>query len=153
MTFLHGSTVLGSVTPSGGVAKLTLSNFSVGTTHVEATYGGSSEFLTSTSSQEAQIVNKASTTTTLTSSKDPSTHGSSVTFTANVHAASGATPTGSVTYKDGSTTLGSGTVNGSGKATFSTIALASGTHSITAIYVGSSDDATSTSSTLSQKVD
>jgi hypothetical protein len=153
VTFSHGATVLGTATLSGNVAKLSLSTLTVGTRTITATYGGNTEYLTSTSSVLSQVVDAASTTTTLTSSSNPSTHGSSVTFTATVKAGSGPTPTGSVTFKDGSTTLGSGTLNGSGNATFSTSALAVGTHSITAAYGGSAEDGISTSTTLSQKVD
>ena len=152
VTFYHNSTVVGTGTVSGGVATLTLSGLGVGTEHFTATYGGSSTLLTSTSSALSQVIDKASTTTTVSSSSNPSTHGSSVTFTAAVTVGSGSTATGTVTFKDGSTTLGTGTVNGSGDATYSTKALASGTHSITAVYGGSTDDSSSTSHTLSQKV-
>jgi hypothetical protein len=153
VSFIHDGTVLGTATLSGNVAKLSISTLAPGLRHITATYGGSSDFLTSTSTQLAQQVNFAPTSTTLTSSSNPSTHGTSVTFTATVKAATGPTPTGSVTFKDGSTTLGTGAVNASGVASFSTSALAVGTHSITAAYGGNADDLTSTSSALSQKVD
>ena len=152
VTFSHLGTSLGTVTLTGNVAKLVTGNLPVGLSHITATFNGSTNFLTSTSSALSQTVNKAVTVTTVVSSLNPSTHGNSLTFTAHVHANSGATPTGTVTFKDGSTTLGSGTVNSSGNATFSTSALTVGTHSITAAYGGSSTDATSASTVLSQKV-
>jgi hypothetical protein len=152
VTFNHLGTVLGTGTLSGNVATFTLDSLTVGTSHVTATYGGSTNYLTSTSSAIAQVVDKALTTTTIVSSSNPSTSGSSVTFTAHVHPVSGTTPTGSVTFKDLGTTLGSGTVDGSGNATFSTSALAVGTHSMIAYYTGSSTDATSNSTILSQVV-
>ena len=152
VTFNHLGTVLGTGTLSGNVATFATTHLPVGLTHVTATYGGSTNFLTSTSSALSQTVNKAETVTTIVSSLNPSTHGHSVTFTAHVHPVSGPTPTGSVTFKDGSTTLGTGTVDSSGNATFSTSTLTVGTHSITAAYGGSSMDATSTSTALSQKV-
>ncbi len=88
-----------------------------------------------------------STTTALTSTPNPSmTVGTSVTFTATVTpVGGGGIPTGTVTFKDGSTTLGTGALNGAGVATFSTSALAAGTHSITAVYGGSGSFVTSTS--------
>ncbi len=153
VTFNHLGTFLGNGTIVGNVATLTIDSLTVGTSHITATYGGSTNYLTSTSSAIAQVVNKAVTTTTIVSSSNPSTHGSSVTFTAHVHPSGGLTPTGSVTFKDGSTTLGTGTVDSSGNAMISTSSLAVGTHSITAAYGGSSTDATSTSTALSQKVD
>jgi hypothetical protein len=74
-----------------------------------------------------------------------------VTVTATVTASSG-TPTGPVTFKDGATTLGTGTLNGSGVASFTTSALTAGVHSITAVYGGDANNATSTSAVLSQTV-
>ena len=53
---------------------------------------------------------------------------------------------------DGSTTLGAGTLDGSGVATFTTAALAVGTHSITAVYGADGNFTASTSSALSQVV-
>ena len=88
--------------------------------------------------------------TSVTSSRNPSTFGQSVTFTATV-TSSGGTPTGTVTFKDGSSTLGTGSLSG-GKATFTTATLAAGSHSITAVYGGSLDFAGSASSVLSQTV-
>ena len=89
-----------------------------------------------------------STTTTLTSSLNPSTFGSGVTFTATV-SPSGAT--GTFTFKDGSTTIGTTTVGqGSGKLLIST--LGAGSHSLTVVYGGDSNYLTSTSSALTQTV-
>src|SRR5206468_12654809 len=55
---------------------------------------------------------KASTSTTLTSSPNPSTTGQAVTLTATVSPVAPATgtPTGSVTFKDGAATIGTGTL-------------------------------------------
>lgn len=101
-------------------------------------------------------VTTADTTTTVTSSDNPSLAGHSVTFTITVAGTAG-TPTGSVTLKDGATTLaGPLTLDGSGQATFTTSALAVGTHLITAEYPGESSGspiyAASNSSTLNQVV-
>ena len=111
VTFYHLGTVLGTGTLSGNVATLTLTSLGVGLSHITATYEGNSNYLSSTSSAVAQVVNEASTSTTITSSSNPSTHGSSVTFTAHVHPLSGPIPTGTITFKDGSTTLGTGTLD------------------------------------------
>ena len=88
-------------------------------------------------------------TTTLTASQNPSLFGGAVTFSATV-AGSGATPTGTVTFKDGSTVLGTATLNASGVAYYGTSALTAGTHSITAVYSGDGSYSASTSSALSQ---
>ena len=59
--------------------------------------------------------------------------------------------TGSVTFKNGAATLGSGTLS-SGVATFGTTSLAVGGHSLTAVYDGDGNNATSTSSAVNQIV-
>jgi len=100
----------------------------------------------------SQTVNQAGTTTALASSLNPSTHGTSVKFTATGTPSSGtATPTGSVTFKDGSTMLGTVSLSG-GMASFSTSSLSVGPHSITASYSGDSNYLSSASVILSQTV-
>ena len=68
-----------------------------------------------------------------------SSYGQLVTFTATVTSGAGeGTPTGTVTFKDGATVLGSPvTLNSSSVATYSTAALAVGSHTITASYTPS----------------
>ncbi len=153
VTFKDGATTLGTGTLSGGVATYTTSSLALGTHSVTAAYGGDTNFKSSTSSTLSQVVNQASSTTTLTSSSNPSVYGQSVTFTATVAGASPSTgtPTGTVTFKDGGTTLGTGTLSG-GVATYTTSSLALGTHSVTAAYGGDTNFKSSTSSTLSQVV-
>ncbi|WP_210420322.1 Ig-like domain repeat protein [Aquisphaera giovannonii] len=155
VTFKDGSTTLGTGTLSAsGVATFTISTLAAGTHSIKATYGGDAAFATSTSVTLSQKVNKETTTTTLSSSANPSLVGQSVTFTATVTFADPlpGTPTGTVTFKDGSKTLGTGTLSASGVATFTISTLAAGTHSIKATYGGDAAFATSTSVTLSQKV-
>ena len=85
-----------------------------------------------------QTVNKANTTTSLTSSANPSVRRQAVTFTATVAVVSpgAGTPAGTVTFNDGATVLGTRTLNASGIATFTTSSLRVGTHTITAVYNG-----------------
>jgi hypothetical protein len=93
----------------------------------------------------------AATTTAVTSSMNPSTTGTNVTFTATVTSATAGTITGTVTFLDGSTTLGTGPLAG-GTASFTTSSLATGSHSITAQYGGDANFAASTSPVLTQVV-
>ncbi|MGO9463201.1 MAG: Ig-like domain repeat protein, partial [Isosphaeraceae bacterium] len=96
------------------------------------------------SSAITQTVNKASTSTTVATSGSPSIYGQSVTFTATVSVVGpGSTavayPSGTVTFYDGGTSIGTGmlsVVSGHDQATFSTSALSTSTHSITAAYTG-----------------
>jgi len=90
------------------------------------------------------------TQTTLVSSLNPSSFGQAVTFTATVTAASG-TPVGAVTFNDNGTAIGTGTLSG-GVASFTTLALTTGSHTITASYAGNATFAASTSAVLTQTV-
>jgi len=92
----------------------------------------------------------ATTTTSLASSKNPSSFGDSVTFTATV-GSTGGTPTGTVTFNDGGTAIGTSTLSG-GAATFATTTLAVGNHTITATYNGTPSFTASTSPALNQSV-
>jgi hypothetical protein len=53
-----------------------------------------------------------------------------------------------VTFKDGSNTLGTGTLDATGKTTYTTATLSVGSHSITAAYGGDAGNLTSTSPAL-----
>ncbi|MEP7137144.1 MAG: MBG domain-containing protein, partial [Chloroflexota bacterium] len=88
------------------------------------------------------------TTITLVSDTNPSLAGQLVTFTATVTPAAA---TGTVTFYDGSTAIGSGALAG-GVATFSTSALSSSSHNITAVYGGDATNGVSRSAVLVQVV-
>ena len=84
VTFKDGSTTLGTATLSAGVGTLTTSNLSTATHSITAVYGGSTSFVTSTSTALSQEVDQAPTSTAVTSSINPTVSGQSVTFTATV---------------------------------------------------------------------
>ncbi len=150
VTFLDGTTQLGNaVSLSGGTAVLNLSNLSVGAHSLTAIYSGDANNITSTSSALTQTINQASTTTTLTSSLNTSPFGTSVTFTANI---SPSTASGTITFSDGATPLGSPVALSGGTATLNLSTLAVGSHSLTASYIGDTNDVASASSILSQTV-
>ncbi|HEV2489577.1 MAG TPA: Ig-like domain-containing protein [Candidatus Acidoferrales bacterium] len=151
VTFKDGTTTLGSKALVAGVAAFATTKVAAGTRSITAIYAGTSNFIGSTSPAFTQTVNKAGTTTTVVSSLNPSTFGTSVTFTATVAPATSGTPSGSVTFKDGATTLATKTLS-SGKATFATTTLAKGSHSITVVYGGNANFTGSTSSVLTQTV-
>ena len=153
VTFKDGAAVLGSGIVSSGKATLSTSTLTVGVHSITAVYSGNATYAASTSPVLSHTVNKAASSTTVSSSHHPSVFGQSVTFTATVAAISpgSGTPAGTVTFKNGAAVLGSGTLI-SGKATFSTSALTVGAHSVTATYNGSIDYNTSTSAVLTQTV-
>jgi probable HAF family extracellular repeat protein len=116
---------------------------------INATYNDGPKF-TGSSGTGTLTVQKAASSTTLTSSVNPSVFGQSVTFTATVTSSSG-TPAGNVQFNDGAQLLGTVALSG-GIATLTTSKLTVGSHSITAFYAGNSNFDASTSSVLTQTV-
>ena len=152
VTFFDGSTSLGSVTLSNGSASLATSALPAGAHSLTAQYGGAANFAASTSAVLTQTVNLPGTTTVLTSNLNPSVYGQSTTLKAVVTPVSGSgVPTGTVTFQDGSTVIGTATLSG-GAAITSTSTLTGGTHSLTAVYLGSTSYAGSTSAVVTQTV-
>lgn len=135
VTFKDGASIMGTGTLSGGIATLTISTLSVATHTITAMYGGDTNFSSSNSATLSQIVNRAITTTALTSIPNPSIVNQQVTFTATVAGHNGGTPTGSITFKQGTTILATTSLV-SGSATFATTYATSGSRSITATYSG-----------------
>ncbi len=151
VAFKNGTTSLGTATlNTSGLATLTKTNIPAGTDSITAVYNGDAETAKSTSAALVQTVNPAMTSTTITSSLNPSKVGQTVTFTAKVTSPT-TVPTGTVTFMDGTTGLA--TVNLAGaKASYSTTTLGAGSHSITAVYNGTSNILGSTSPILVQIV-
>ena len=127
--------VLGTAMLHGGSASYSTSALVVGTNGVKAVYAGDLNFAASTSKAVQQVVDKATTAVTLTSSQNPSTTGQAVMFTAIVTTPFGNLPTGTVTFYDGSMALKSAGLI-SGQATFTSSKLIKGTHTITAKFSG-----------------
>ena len=151
VTFKDGVSVLGTGALTGGQATLITSTLAIGTHALTAIYSGDSLDAGSTSASISEVVQSASTSTALTTSGSPALFGATVTFTATVTGA-GATPSGSVSFKDGTQTLGSSILSPNGQAIYSTNSLAAGSHSITASYAGDADNQPSTSGTLAQVI-
>lgn len=151
VTFKKGTTVLGTGSLNDGSASFTTSTLKVGTTSVTAVYGGDFKFADSTSKAVSQVVGKATTTTTLGSSLNPSNVGQSVTFTASVTPQFSGTVTGTVAFYDGTTKLKTVTLS-EGEAKFTTSTLAAGSDRITATYNGSTSFDGSSSVPLTQSV-
>ncbi|MGI8310858.1 Ig-like domain repeat protein [Saccharopolyspora hattusasensis] len=138
----------------GNQASIALSGLSVGNHTVTATYTNTDgNYAGSTSNTVTQVVAKANTMTTLTSSPNPSTPGQTVTFTATVIPVSpgAGTLTGMVTFTiDGApqppVALAGNT------AIFTTNTLTNGTHTVTSTYGGDTNFNSSTSNTVTQVV-
>ena len=135
-------------TVAAGTCSITLNT--AGARTLTATYAGDGSFNTSTSAGAAHAVNLIATSTAVTSSLNPSTFGTSVTFTATVTSGVNPVTVGSVTFTEGgtcaapTTTLQAGqAVNGSGQVTFATTALTVGSHTVVGCYGASGSFAAS----------
>jgi hypothetical protein len=144
VTFKSGTATLGTVALTGNSANLSTSGLAAGTRSITAVYSGDATYNPSTSAVLKQVVTKALTAESLTSSPNPSASGAAVTFTATV-TSSGGVPTGTVTFKKGTTTLGSATLSG-GVATFTTSTLPAGSSTIIANYGGTANYSPSSAS-------
>ena len=151
VTFMEGTTILGTGVLSGGSASFTTSALPAGTDYIKAVYGGDSNLLGSKSKVVSQVVSKATTTTTLVSSRNPSSFGQAVTFTVTVAPQFSGTPTGKVTFLNGTTILAKKSLSG-GTVGFATSKLPLGSNSITAVYGGDPNFAGSTSAPVDQLV-
>lgn len=126
---------------NGQVAETTLTGVGVGPHTVKAVYlSDDMNFFTSSSQTITQTVNKASTSTALSTSGSPTVFGEPVTFTAavSVNAPGAGAPTGTIVFKDGSTTIGTEPVGPGtgGQASITVANLSVGQHAITATYSG-----------------
>lgn len=124
-----------------GAADVSVPGLSVGTHTIVATYlSGDANFVTSTSDPLSQQVNKAATSTAVTSSSPTSVFGQPVTFTATVSvvAPGAGSPSGTITFTDGSEVLGTAAVDSSTgeQASIQVSNLSVAQHAIVATYDG-----------------
>ncbi len=154
VAFKDGAVTLagcGAQTLAGGVATCATSALAVGAHSLTAVYGGSTLYLTSTSTAIMQSVVASSSSVVLTTSGSPSAVGHAVTLTATI---SPSAATGTVAFKDGTnviTACSAQTVT-AGVATCVTTSLSVGDHQLTAVYSGDANYATSTSAAVTQTV-
>jgi sugar lactone lactonase YvrE len=153
VTFYDGTTALIAVNLSAsGVATYSTTQLSVGPHSLSVQYAGDTSNASGQSNVVSEVIQQATTGTTLSSSNITAPVGSQVTFTAVVTSTNGPEPTGTVQFNDGSTSLGSSMVGSNGTAVLSLTSLAPGTHSIVAVYSGDTDNLTSTSAPLIETI-
>jgi hypothetical protein len=155
VTFMDGATTLATVPLTAGVATYATATLTIGVHPITAVYSGdtTNQIVGSTSAILKQDV-QSTTAVTLTPSLNPSTFGTSVTFTATITSGATTAATGTVTFLDGTTKIGTGTLGGTPDvATFTTTTLSVGTHPITVTYAGDANNGAAASAPpLSQVV-
>ena len=150
--FYNGPDAIGSAVLDNGTATLRIDNLPVGSYNITAVYEGDDHYGGSQSAAGiTHKVNKGSTEIQLTAGPDPSLVGAEIILTATVSSQYGE-PAGKVEFRVNNTTV-LGTVDiESGVATLKTKALLSGSHSITAHYLGSDEYNASASDPVLQQV-
>ncbi|CAN5715056.1 hypothetical protein BH10ACI4_BH10ACI4_35550 [soil metagenome] len=155
--FLDGVTPLCTITvPSSVPCPASAgTGFAAGVHRLTATYGGDSGHSGSTSNAVMATILPDTPTATLGSSLNPAQEGNRLTLTANLKAAF-SVPTGIVSFVDttasGPILLGTGALDPSGTATLTSASLATGSHSLTAVYSATQDFTAATSPALMQFV-
>ncbi len=154
--FFAGTTSLGSEpvqqgTGAGNAAILFADNIPLGDNiSLTAVYSGDSNFLPSTSAPVPITITPAPTVTSLAASPTSASPGDPVTLTASVsNVGVTLTPPGSADFYDGSTLIGSAPISqATANAQITVTTLASGSHSLTAAYPGSTAFLPSTSAAV-----
>ncbi len=168
VTFYNNGTSIGTGTLSvvSGQDQATFATAGLGTSSQSITVAyttGDGNFNASpVSAILTEVVNKASTITTVATAASRSVSGQAVAFTATVSIVSPgstavASPTGTVTFYNNGTSIGTGTlsvVSGQDQATFTTNSLSTATHAITAAYTSgdANFNASLSSASISQVV-
>lgn len=151
VSFFDGATLLGTTILVNGVATLQISTLAAGSHTISAVYGGEAAFTGSTSAPLTQVVDPASSTTSLTVLPEPSIVGQPVALSVVVSSPAGV-PTGTVEFFDGASSLGSASLSG-GSGGISVSTLAVGSHALTASYTGDGSFNGSVSSVSEHVVD
>ena len=144
-----------ALTPAQVIAKIqaTARAFPAGSTCTTSLCG--SGIIDAGAAVAAAIVVPGATVAAVTSSQNPASFGTSVTFTATV---TGTAPTGNVAFKDNGTALAGcsavALVGAGATKTAQCVAtgLVAGTHPVTAVYAGDASNLTSTSASLAQVI-
>jgi hypothetical protein len=151
VTFYSNGNSLGTAPVSGNQASLTLSTPGAGRNSITAIYSGDSNVGGSTSHALVQIVSKAGSAVTSTSSLNPAFVNQSITYTATVTSQDSGAVTGTVTFTSGTTTLGVVTLV-NGQASVTTSYSKSGTQSMTAKYSGDANNVAGMAAPLKEVV-
>lgn len=142
-TFNGGTSTLGTAPLHSNTATLSTATLSAGTHSITASYAGDATHAPGVATF-LLFISKAAPVVTLSASASSITAGQSVTITASV-AVSAGKPSGTVTLLDGSATLDTIQLPATGQVAFTTAALSSGSHTLTAVYSGDSNFTSATS--------
>jgi predicted secreted protein len=144
VTFTAGGTTLGAATLAPNGTATIKPALAPGNYQIVATYSGDTDAAQSASAPFSLTVNQATTQTTLKIAPNPGLVTLPITFTATV-TGNGAIPGGPVNFMANGNSIGAGALNASGVASITVSTLPLGAYTVTANYVGDTDDAASIS--------
>jgi len=149
VTFQAEGIAIGTAPVVNGVATLAVSNLSVGSHSITATFPGNGNFLNSVSAAITYEAIRAETKTVLAADHASSVYGQAVHFTATVSVVAPGTgqPDGNVTFQADGAAIGTAPVL-NGLATLAVANLSVGSHSITATFPGNGNFFSSVSAAI-----
>ena len=151
-TFNSGTVTLGSQFLGSASTAAISPMLAPGVHSIVVTYAGDTDSSASASAPLAYTVNQAATAVTVNFAPNPSVVLAPITFAATV-TGNGGSPTGTVSiYANGTSLLGAASLGANGTASISYSFPAVGTYPITAVYAGDTNDAASTSATVTEVV-
>jgi uncharacterized repeat protein (TIGR03803 family) len=152
VNFYNGSTPIGSGTlNSSGQVSISLNTLPAGSDSITAAYQGSNTFIPSTSNPVGLTVNMATTSTSVASSSNTAGTGQPITLSATVISQYGGSATGLVLFYSGSQFIADAGIVSS-IATTNVSFPTPGTYSVTAKYAGDSNNSSSTSGSVTEKI-
>jgi hypothetical protein len=152
MGFFDKSISLGATTLVNGTASMTFSSLGAGPHSITAVFQGSLKYKSSASTPLSQVVDVATTMTTVLSSRNPVPVKQAVTYSATVTSGYGGAVTGTLTFRDGSSTIAVLPLSGN-QASYRTKYPLIGTHAITVAYSGDTNNVSSISPVLAEYVE
>jgi hypothetical protein len=154
VVFYDGSTALGNAILANGIGAISVSSLAAGSHAITAVYQGSVKFNSSASTPLTQVVTIASTTTLFGSLRNPVALNKPVTYQAMVFGQYGGAVTGSVTFEDGGVAVATVPLKYyiNYTAEYTTSYKTRGTHVMTATYSGDSNNASSVSPPVVERV-
>ncbi len=144
INFTANSTTLGTAPLTNNTATLDLSTLPAGTYNIAATYPGDPTHASSQSAILTLTIQPAPTTITLIN-QTATAPNSPITLATHVSAIISTQPSGTVTLLDGATPVLTTPLSSTGDAAFTLTTLTPGTHTLTVLYNGAANFATSVS--------
>ena len=139
VTFYDGATAIGTATLAGGVSSLVTSSLSGGSHHLTCAYGGSSIYAASNCNTLPLVINVAPTALTISSSNNPASYLSPVTFTVRLTVSGQSAGLGNIIRLGINGQVISLTTDAAGSATYAMGTLDAGSYPVAATFAATNN--------------